>query len=93
MFEWDEDKRLANVAKHGVDFAIVPEIFEGEYAEGKDGRNTAEEARHLAIGAFERRSYVVAFTWRGENRRIISAWEVGERGRKRYQTILARRSS
>ncbi len=29
-FEWDEDKRLANLRKHGVDFVDVPAIFDGD---------------------------------------------------------------
>ena len=28
-FEWDEAKRRANVAKHGLDFLRVTRIFEG----------------------------------------------------------------
>ena len=27
-FEWDENKRLINIRKHGIDFADVPAIFE-----------------------------------------------------------------
>ena len=26
-FEWDEAKRKANIAKHGIDFLDVPEMF------------------------------------------------------------------
>ncbi len=84
MFEWDEAKRLANIAKHGVDFALVPEIFEGDYVESEDVRDSKGETRWRALGTFEGRYYVVAFTWRGENRRIISAWQVGERSWRRY---------
>ena len=29
-FEWDEDKRLANVKNHGIDFVDVPEVFDGD---------------------------------------------------------------
>jgi uncharacterized protein (DUF4415 family) len=28
-FEWDEEKRQANLVKHGVDFRQMPELFEG----------------------------------------------------------------
>lgn len=87
MFEWDEDKRRANIAKHGVDFARAVQIFRGHYVESQDPR-FATEARWLATGEARGQNYVVAFTWRGEKRRIISAWEIGERGRRRYQAIL-----
>ena len=88
MYDWDERKRRANIAKHRVDFALVVEIFEGDYVEAKDPRGTREEARYLAVGTARGRNYVVAFTWRGEVRRIISAWTVGEKGKRRYQSLL-----
>jgi uncharacterized DUF497 family protein len=28
-FEWDEDKRLANIGKHGIDFVQARSIFDG----------------------------------------------------------------
>lgn len=28
-YEWDEAKRLANLRKHGIDFADVPAVFDG----------------------------------------------------------------
>lgn len=29
QFEWDEAKRTKNIVKHGIDFADVPQIFDG----------------------------------------------------------------
>jgi len=92
MFEWDEAKRQANIVKHRVDFALVAEIFEGDYVQIEDSRFEGEP-RFLALGQFEGKYYVVAFTRRGEARRIISAWEVGERGKRRYTALFARRSA
>jgi hypothetical protein len=34
--------------------------------------------------------YLVVYTWRGEHRRLISAWKVGVHGKRRYQMILTR---
>jgi uncharacterized DUF497 family protein len=93
MFEWDERKRRANVLKHRVDFSLVVEIFEGDYVEIEDDRSSFEEPRYRALGTFEGQSYVVVYTWRQETRRIISAWRVGERGKRRYQALFARRAS
>ena len=28
MFEWDDNKRLANIEKHGYDFRVAVTIFE-----------------------------------------------------------------
>jgi len=88
MFEWDEAKRAANIRKHDVDFARAIQIFrDNDYVEGRDPR-FKQESRWLAVGVTHSQGYVVAFTWRGENRRIISAWPVGEKGRRRYQELL-----
>ncbi len=37
-FEWDEEKRLANIAKHGIDFTRVKRLFGGQllYEERSD---------------------------------------------------------
>jgi uncharacterized DUF497 family protein len=29
-FEWDENKRLINLRRHGIDFADVKQVFENE---------------------------------------------------------------
>jgi uncharacterized protein len=34
-FEWDEAKRAANLAKHGVDFEDVLPMFEREVVESR----------------------------------------------------------
>jgi uncharacterized DUF497 family protein len=35
-FEWDEDKRQANLVKHGVDFRRMTELFDGPTLEAVD---------------------------------------------------------
>ena len=37
-FEWDEAKRTANIAKHGIDFLDVPEMFTSLMLVGTDTR-------------------------------------------------------
>ena len=91
-FEWDEDKWQRNLADHGVDFADAAVIFEGAVLEAKDERNRYGEARYRALGRVGDDDFLVVYTWRGVNRRIISAWKVGKDGRRRYQTILSRRT-
>ena len=29
MYEWDEQKRLGNIQKHGIDFFDVVQVFDG----------------------------------------------------------------
>jgi hypothetical protein len=89
MFEWDEEKRWQNIRDHGVDFRYAQRIFDNPTIEAEDERNDYGEIRKRALGYIEEDDYyLVVYTWRGGNRRIISAWKVGEDGKQRYQAIL-----
>lgn len=91
-FEWDEAKRLANLEKHGVDFRVAAFIFEGPVCEAPDGREDYGEERLKAVGRDGEATYIVVYTWRGERRRIISAWKAGRHERQQYEKLLAGRS-
>ena len=91
-FEWDEAKRLANIEKHEVDFRVAVFIFEGPVFEAADGREDYGEARLKAIGRDGEDTYIVVYTWRGERRRIISAWKAGRNERTQYEALLAGRT-
>lgn len=73
MFEWDEDKRQANIRKHGLDFIRVKEIWNGPVLEIPSDQFDHGEIRILAIGSFQQLTITVVYAWRGENRRLISA--------------------
>lgn len=88
-FEWDEAKRVANLTERGVDFRYVQRIFDHPVLEAEDGRQDYEEKRIRALGQVDNRFYLVVYTWRGDQRRIISAWKVGEDGKRRYTAILS----
>lgn len=90
-FEWDEEKRLENIAERGVDFRLVARIFEHPVLEAPDARTDYGEPRIRALGHVGSEYFVVAYTWRETNRRIISAWKVGKNGKKRYTAIFRRR--
>ncbi len=83
-FEWDEKKRQANLVKHGVDFRRVTELFDGPTIEDVDGRKDYGETRINCLGEIEGRVYAVTYTWRGANRRIISARKANARDQKTY---------
>lgn len=72
-FEWDEVKRLANIARHGLDFVRAKEIWEGPVLEIPSSQAHHGEERVIALGRVESRLIAVVFTWRHERRRIISA--------------------
>jgi uncharacterized DUF497 family protein len=61
-FEWDEAKRAANLAKHGVDFALVVRVFEGETVEILDTSADYGEARIRCYGQIEGAVYFVTYT-------------------------------
>jgi uncharacterized protein len=88
-FEWDEAKRQQNIAERGVDFRLAAQIFENPVIESEDTREDYGERRFRALGHVGDEYYLVAYTWRGKRRRIISAWKVGEDGKRRYQAILS----
>ena len=74
QFEWDETKRAANLAKHGVDFADAVGVFFDEHALTREDPDTAGEQRFITLGLdFLTRLLVVVYTERGQDRiRIIS---------------------
>lgn len=84
-FEWDAAKQESNLAKHGVDFRRAIEIFDGYVIEEADQRHNYGEERIRCLGAIEGRVYNVVYTWRGANRRIISARKANEREVRNYR--------
>jgi uncharacterized DUF497 family protein len=83
-FEWDEAKRQQNLAKHGVDFRRVVQVFEGVLLELADNRRDYGESRFRCLGEIDGRVYQVVYTWRAANRRIISAWKANARDQRAY---------
>jgi uncharacterized DUF497 family protein len=84
-FEWDENKRQRNLRHHGIDFEDAKEIWQGPVLEVPSSQKHSGEDRFLAIGQTESRFLTVVFTWRGNNRRIISARPARRYERENYQ--------
>jgi len=73
-FEWDENKAKLNEQKHGVTFGEAKLAFDDENAvEIFDELNSDEEIRFQIIALSPIRLLFVAFIFRDENIRIISA--------------------
>lgn len=82
QFEWDEDKRVANIKKHGIDFedavfALAERRY--EYPSLRNG-----EIRTVAICPESNRLIAVVYVMRGNNCRIISARVARANERRRY---------
>ena len=88
-FEWDDAKAEINQAKHGVPFSYATRIFlDPHRLEFSDLRDDYDgEPRFIAIGQVESRVLVVAYTWRGDACRIISARKATRRERKSYEAV------
>lgn len=74
-YEWDETKRAANLAKHGVDFADAVGALEDPFSRTLDDPTAVAEARFVTLGrGFSGRVLYVVWTERdGEVIRVISA--------------------
>jgi uncharacterized DUF497 family protein len=84
-FEREPDKELANVEKHGFDFTTASLIWDGPVSEKIDDRGNYGETRIIATGQVNGVPLVVAYTPRGENRRIISARKANSREKSRFE--------
>lgn len=81
VFDWDDAKRRANMAKHGVDFAAA-EGFDWDSATiAPDLRKDYGEQRELALGRIGDRLHAMTFTRRGGAIRIISLRRANPRER------------
>ena len=79
MWDWDEPKRQANLAKHGVDFALVGEFDWLSAVIRVDDRFDYGEVRLKAEGLIAGRLYAVVYTERGLIKRIINLRKANKR--------------
>lgn len=70
--EFDARKDEVNISKHGISLAAGELLFHGPVHEFVDDREGYGEERIVAQGFIAGRLFICVYTWRGENRRIIS---------------------
>ena len=81
-FEWDLDKEMTNIQKHGIDFRTARRAFLDPhrliYA---DEKHSGDEARFFCVGKVEGQILTVRFSYREETVRIFGAgyWRKGKR--------------
>jgi uncharacterized DUF497 family protein len=68
IFTWDERKRQANLAKHGLDFADAEKVFAGPMVLFEDNRAGYGEQRMIGVGLL---GYVVVLIVHVENDETI----------------------
>ena len=72
-FEWDEQKRQSNLAKHGIDFADLASVFAGDTVTVIDDRFDYHERRFITVGLLNGIVVTVAHTETDDAVRLISA--------------------
>ena len=84
-YEWDEAKRVSNLAKHGIDFAAVAR-FDWDTADiWEDLRMPYGERRWRALGWIGERLHAVIYTKRFERTRIISLRKANDKEMAVYE--------
>lgn len=85
MFEWDDEKSLQNLEKHGIGFDESCLIFEGRTLSWVDGRIDYGETRTISLGLIrEAVAVAVVHTDREGKTRLISARLANRRERRLY---------
>jgi len=86
-FEWDDEKAISNLEKHGVSFGEATEVFYDPNAlEDYDPQHSNEEKRFFIIGMSSRRLLYVIYAERtGDVVRIISARRADKAERENYE--------
>jgi len=88
-FQWDETKRQANIAKHGIDFRQASFAFSdpARILEIVPGKSGGREPRYRCIGHDGTGILTVNFTLRIGTIRIINAgyWRKGKQTHEKNQ--------
>ena len=71
-FEWDERKRISNLAKHGVDFQDVVRLVWTRVTASDDQRRDYGEQRRIIVAPLDGRVHVLVYTMRSDVLRVIS---------------------
>ena len=88
-FEWDEEKRKANIRKHGLDFVDATDFFNHPMLTRLDTRFDYGEDRWVGLGMILNHVIVIVFTERdnGETVRIISIRKALKNERRKYEEL------
>lgn len=86
-FGWDENKRLKNIEKSGIDFFDAADALMTPHLEIESPRDG--EQRTKAICMSSERIIVVVFTVRDETCRVISSWPADKNEQRAYRQLLS----
>ena len=83
-FTWDEAKRQENVRKHAIDFADLPQVFEGKVLTSRDDGDHYNEERFVSIGLLRHIVVLIAHTETDDEIRIIHARKANRETARHY---------
>ena len=92
-FEWDDRKAVHNLARHKIDFKDARRAFADPHIfERDDRRIDYTEDRFTVLGMVRDKLFFVAYTYRNERIRIISARGADQHEQRLYHEAKARGS-
>ena len=86
-FEWDEAKRRSNIAKHGIDFVKLDQVFDGRPCLDRESPRGREQ-RIVRVAELGGETIAVVWVWRGAGVvRIISARGARDEEKRAYRQL------
>ena len=85
--EWDENKRLRNIEKHGLDFLDAIAVLDGPCLV-RSAREVASEVRSMVIGRLDDIVVCIIFTMRESVLRVISMRKARNEERRHYEEVF-----
>lgn len=89
-FEWDYEKEIDNLRKHGIDFVTAQYAFiDPKRVIAEDLIHSSDEKRYYCFGKVKGDVLTVRFTYRNNNVRIIGAgyWRKGKKIYEKENTL------
>jgi uncharacterized DUF497 family protein len=85
-FSWDEDKRISNLKKHGIDFIDAEALFDGRpvYTYPSPREN---EARFVTVGFIQGIAVAVVWVERDDTVRLISLRRARDGEKRTYRKL------
>ena len=85
LFEFDENKSKINKQKHGIDFVEAQQLF-NKKTKIIPAKEIEDEIRYAAIGYIDNKCYVMIFTTRNVEIRIISVRRCRKKEKELYES-------
>ncbi|MDR2875830.1 MAG: BrnT family toxin [Methylobacillus sp.] len=83
-FTWNPEKRLANLKKHGLDFADAERVFSGHTLTYPDHRFGYAEERFITVGLLDGVAVIIGHTETDTETHLISMRKAERHEREKY---------